>query len=144
MRWLALLLLSSSAGASPWIEGHLLSNHGEDMYTYEGETHVYNERHQGVGVALPLTLHTEVGAGYFKNSYNIDSYYAGVDVHTSSRRGARIGVSVYLVDGYMDTPTPTFITALPNIVLATDNVRVKVGYMPVGVSVLTMSIGFRF
>ena len=139
------LLMTSSVPAEPWIELHAGSKHGESTYyDLRGHKQEYNETNLGLGIMFPVNQHLEVGAGFFKNSYNINTLYTGFDIHTTDRAPVRYGLSVALVDGYQDTPTPTRVMVLPNLTMGNEHIRLKIGIIPIGVPLVTLTVGFRF
>lgn len=135
---------SHAAGAdTPWIEIHGLSKHSKSTYN-DGQEREFNEINIGAGVMFPVTEHVELGFGQFKNSYNINTQYAGFDWHTTSRAPVRYGVSVAIMTGYENTPTPSNIMVLPNLTIGNGNVRLKIGVLPGPTSLVTLTAGFRF
>ena len=130
------------AHADDWVEVHIGSKHSEDTY-YDHETYEkkeFNETNLGLGYMHGLNEHIEVGFGGYKNSYNIDSFYTGFDLHTDTRDFVRLGVRAGIITGYDFTP----IMVLPNVTFTNGNVRMMVGWIPGEINVITVSAGFKF
>ena len=129
-----------------WGEYHMGSRHSE-LYWYDdkGERHEFNETNTGGGVSFGVHPNLEIGVGFFRNSYNNTSVYAGVDIHTDSRKPLRVGVSVAPITGYKDTPQDTHFMVLPNVVMRAGQIRTKVGIMPIGeIKLITLTVGVGF
>jgi hypothetical protein len=149
-RWtpLGLILFSvlwaTTAEAGVWGEYHIGSNHlNGRTYVENGVVKQLNERNTGLGVSYAISPHAEVTAGFYRNSYNKTSRYAGVDFHTSTRQGVRVGVMAGPLTGYDDTPEPAKWMVMPNVTWGTKHLRTRVGFVPL-VDVLTLSVGIGF
>ena len=141
---LVVLALTQVCQADDWMEIHIGSNHAGEGYTnQDGNFQPYNETNLGVGLMHGLDEHIEVGFGYYENSYNRNSFYTGLDYHTSDRRPIRAGVSAGIVSGYAGYQAPVII--LPNITMRVcDSARIKVGYLPGDTGLVTFNMGVRF
>lgn len=162
---LVVLALSQVCQAGDWLEIHGASKHRQYGYWEEVTTpeyradgvglqparvahteyikRPYNETNLGVGLMHGLDEHIEVGFGYYENSYNRNSFYTGLDYHTSDRRPIRAGVSAGIVSGYAGYQAPVII--LPNITMRVcDSARIKVGYLPGDTGLVTFTMGVRF
>lgn len=133
-----------SRQGTTWGEYHVGSNHSEVGYTDRTGYHKFNENNTGGGISYEVSNNFEVGAGFFKNSYNNRSVYGGVDFHTSRARYLSVGVSLGPITGYKDTPQGNRWMVLPNVVFGNDKVRTKIGYIPGDVSVMTLTVGIGF
>jgi len=129
-----------------WGEYHVGSVHSQSYWYDENHSrHEFNEDNTGGGISYEASNHVEFGAGFFRNSYNNTSVYAGIDLHSDARRPLRIGISVAPITGYRDTPMNSDWMLLPNVVTKVGNVRTKIGWIPVGkVKVLTLTVGIGF
>lgn len=127
-----------------WGEYHVGSNHSEPGYRDRDGYHEFNENNTGGGLSYEVSNNFEVGAGFFKNSYNNRSVYGGIDFHTSRTRYLSVGVALGPITGYQNTPQATHWMILPNIVFGTGRVRTKIGYIPGDVSVTTLTVGVGF
>lgn len=135
-----------------WGEVHLASRHSQPTYnhatTYRGyggsykttEQREFNERNLGLGAMYGINPHVEIGAGFYKNSYNRTSVYVGGDLHTDSRRAVRLGVRTGAITGYEESDW----MILPNVTVGSDHVRLMVGVIPGKISVLTATVGMLF
>ncbi len=145
--------MAAAAHASPWIDVHLASKHGKDTYyeptptPYEWESQYterkYNSRNYGLGISNRLSENIEWTAGFYKNSYYKTSLYSGVDIHTTDTAPVGYGLSMGIVSGYEDTDQPP-VMILPNIRIGNQHVRLKMGVLPVGVKLVTLSVSFKF
>lgn len=140
-----LLISAGKADANYWIETHLASKHSQSTYfDNSGTQREYNEVNLGMGIMLPISNNIEVGFGGFKNSYSINTYYTGFDLHTNSQAPVRYGISAAIMTGYEDTPTPTRVMILPNLTIGNQHVRLKIGVIPGPVIVTTFTLGVKF
>lgn len=141
-----MLVWQDAHSAQWWGEYHVGSNHSERYYRdTDGTLKEFNERNTGGGISYAISEHAELGAGFFRNSFNKTSVYAGIDVHTSTHRAVRVGVSLAPVTGYQNTPAVTHWMILPNVVFGNNKVRTKVGIMPIGeVKFMTLTVGIGF
>ena len=138
------LALSQLVYAGDWMEFHIGSNHAGEGYVNErGDFQPYNETNLGVGLMHGIDEHTEVGFGYYDNSYNRSSFYTGLDYHTSDRLPIRLGVSAAIVSGYAGHQPPVIL--LPNVtVRVCDSARIKIGWLPGNDGLVTLTAGVNF
>lgn len=144
-----LLIVLSGANhdihAAPWIEIHGLSKHGKNTYSTETGVHQYNEVNLGMGAMFKMNNNVEAGFGFFRNSYNINTFYAGGDIHTDNRAPVRLGLSFAIVDGYQNTPASSNVMILPNLTITlTEHLRIKMGVIPTGIKLATLTLGVKF
>ena len=139
------LYKNSAHAGEIWGEYHVGSNHS-DKYWYDdnGRRHEFNENNTGGGISYGINDNVEVIGGFYRNSYDNTSVYAGADVHTGRRHGISVGVSAGKITGYEDTPTATKFMVLPNVVIGNRRsvFRTKVSIMPIGkVKFISLTIG---
>lgn len=135
-----------------WMNVHLGSSHLQPDYVQDGKLHDYNEKNLGMGLAIPVSPRLDVLSGFYENSYNKTSVYAGVNYHTANNYGFSVGVNSGVVTGYGGTPNTKSNVALmivPHVTYAVKNFRAEIGIVPsVGVDnrtpVMTFTIGSRF
>lgn len=132
--------ISKAHAGEDWVEVHVGSKHSEPTYRDRGVDREFNETNLGLGYMRGINRHVEVGFGGYKNSYERTSLYTGADVHTDTRNHARLGVSVGWITGYYETD----IMVLPNVTFSDQHVRVKFGFIPGKIKVVTVTAGFKF
>lgn len=142
----AAIMLPLTCSAGDWASIHIGSSHSKATYFDDsGDIHEYNETNLGLGVMSSTDKYTELGAGYYRNSFNRNSFYAGADFHTSDDNAVRAGVSFFAVTGYEES----YVMPLPNITARINSqIRVSVGYLPAkdndGADVITLTLGVAF
>lgn len=139
--FLAALSAPLISQADTWIDISLGSMHNQDTYLVNGEVNELNESNPGIGIAYKHNDNVEFIGGAYKNSFDVNSVYAGADFHTSSKRPVRLGISTGLITGY-EYP----VAAMPNIVFSNDKVRVKIGAFPPyqdSPGAITFSVGIK-
>jgi len=135
-----------------WMNLHLASNHRVPDYVQDGKLHNYNEKNLGMGLAIPVTPRLDAVSGFYQNSYNNTSFYAGANYHTADNYGFSVGVNAGVVTGYDGTPNTNHELALmivPHVTYALKNLRADVGYVPSmrednRTSVFMFTIGTKF
>ncbi len=142
-RYILMAALSAPliCNADIWIDIPVMSKHNQDTYLVNGEVKELNENNPGIGIAYKHNDNVEFIGGAYKNSFDVNSIYAGADFHTSSKRPVRVGISTGLITGY-NYP----VAAMPNVVISNDNVRIKIGGFPPyqdSPGAITFSIGIK-
>jgi len=135
-----------------WMNLHLGSNHLQPDYVQDGKLHDYNEKNFGIGLAIPVSSKLDVVSGFYENSYNNTSVYAGVNYHTADNYGFSVGVNSGLATGYDGTPytkDKVVFMVVPHLTYAVKNIRTEVGIVPsTGVNnrtpVMTFTVGTKF
>jgi len=127
--------------------------HSERNYTYQGETSRYNQSNLGLGVTYAAHDNVDVKAGFFENSYDKTTLYAGIVLHQDFKSADNQwilspGFALLLASGYDDTPENTpAITPLGAFTLSAGHrvLRVTLGYAPFGeVDVVTAQLQYQF
>ena len=146
-------LISTQANAfNGWMNIHLGSSHAQSQYVEKGELQEYNEKNFGIGLALPVTSKLDVLSGFYENSYNKTSVYAGVNYHSPNNYGLSVGLNSGFVTGYDDTAnndSKIAVMLVPHVTYAVKNFRAEVGFIPsLGIenrtSVVAFTVGSRF
>ena len=135
-----------------WMNIHLASSHVQPAYYDKGKPHPYNKHNFGIGLAMPISTKLDAITGFYDNSYNETSIYAGVNYHTANKYGLSAGINLGLVSGYEDTPSTDYkimIMLVPHITYAVKNFRAEFGLIPSYVtageiSAMSLTIGTRF
>lgn len=128
-----------------WLNAHLASFHHQSEFEY-------NEKNIGLGLALPTSPELDLLIGFYENSYNKNSVYAGFKRHTANNYGFSVGIAAILVSGYDETRygsgkvIPTF---MPQLTYTVKNIRVEVGVIPSFgkrdyTAISTLTVGSRF
>jgi len=127
------LLFAAQAQADEWdfaVEINGKSNHASKYC--DGTP--CNEKNDGFGLELRnyTTWPTIFAIGYFKNSINYDSWYAGVG--KTLRLGDKYGIEVGIFGTYMSYKTQQeehkFLAAAPIIVFDLNSIRINTIYFP--------------
>lgn len=148
-----LLAVSRQANAyTGWLDIHLTTSHAHRTYTDQfGNNIEYNQNNLGLGLSLPVYSNIDARAGFFKNSFNNTSMYAGADLHMNANRYITVGVNAGVASGYENSPANTSTLApmlMPHITIRINNFRSEIGYIPSfdekQVAFLTFSVGTRF
>lgn len=90
-----------------WVEANLASYHpSADSYCYEGTCDDFNEFNYGLGLSYEMDELVEWTGGFFRNSYDKNSMYAGIKFkHDFQLDGGALtpGITVGAVTGYDNT-----------------------------------------
>ena len=149
----ALMLAGTTAySIEGWMNVHLASSHIQPVYYDKGQPRIYNQNNFGIGLAIPVSEKLDAITGFYDNSYNETSIYAGVNYHTANKYGLSAGINLGLVSGYDDTPNTDYkviVMLVPHITYAVKNLRTEFGFIPsYGVegktSAMTLTVGTRF
>ncbi len=141
-----------------WLDLNVASKHtGASEYTYNGKTEDFNETNLGAGLSYDIDGTFEATGGFFRNSYDKNSMYAGVKAKRDffvNKVVLTPGLTVGLVTGYDNTEAngrqfqPL---AVPNVTAAVGRFRGTVGYIPLrlvssaaGTDVVTFQLGYKF
>ena len=143
-----LVAMSQNVVAKNWINIHVASKHERESYQDgKGNEIHYNENNFGIGFSYSLVSYIDAKGGFFKNSYNKTSWYAGLDMHTSYNNLFAVGIDVGAATGYDETPvsdTKIVPIAMPHLSLIFKNFKFQLGYIPPVspklTSVLTFSV----
>lgn len=136
---------SNTLSSEVWLNTHLASYHHQAQYEY-------NENNLGLGISYPLSPEFDLVTGFYENSYNKTSYYAGYRRHTADNYGFSVGISAVVVTGYEDTrytSASAIVMFLPNLTYSLKNFRVELGIIPAFskrdyTAVTTFTIGTKF
>ncbi len=140
---IGLMLVAQDAFAGKiWGEYHVGSKHAKATYEENGIRKEFNEKNTGGGLSYELNNHIDITGGFFRNSFNKNSMYAGIDVHTAGM--VRVGVAAGRITGYKDTPVNTDWIVTPNVTFGNGRVRTRVGLIPTETKVLTLTVGIAF
>ena len=137
--------LANNTSAETWLDIHLLSRHFTTTYTKEGMDYAYNENNLGLGLDISRTKNSSYIVGFFDNSYNNTTVYAGMDFHSTGVLA--IGISAGVATGYQnvhDESSDSYLKVLSIItfVVKQKDFRVKGGIMANGDGV-TLSLGYK-
>ena len=135
-----------------WMNIHLGSHHLKPSYKEKGDVRSYNETNLGVGLSLPITPKLDALAGFFENSFNKTTAYAGVNYHTVNSRGFSAGLNTGVASGYegtINSENKLLLMFIPHITYTLKNIRAEIGYIPSfgkenHTSVVVFSIGTQF
>jgi len=125
-----------------------VASYHTDSRTYvdAGVTKTYNQVNTGFGISYDFTKNITGEIGQYRNSQAVNSNYAAFDFHTSNKT-FNIGVGVGAVTGYKYSKyTPA---VLPNVTATFDDVKLRVGYVPVNLfdeqssSVVTFQVSYK-
>ena len=148
-----LLVISTQAHSlDGWLDIHLTSFHANRTYVDQSGNDVkYNQSNLGLGLSLPVNANIDARAGFFENSFNKTSLYAGADFHTNSNKLISAGINTGLASGYKNTPANTSTVTpmlVPYLSFKLKNFRTQIGYIPAidpkQVAVWTISVGTKF
>ncbi len=143
-----------------------LSRHSESRYVEDGVSREYNETNLGLGASIEWRewrdlvrrsawarwiddagIDADLKFGFFDNSYDDISFYAGSFLHRDLGSGnwrLAPGIAVLLMSGYDDTPedAPTvFPIAVFGLEVGHRAVKLNIGYAPWGeVDVVTAQL----
>jgi len=147
------LLVSTQAHSfDGWLDIHLGTSHAKRTYMDKsGNAIAYNQNNFGLGLSLPAYTNVDIRAGFFENSFNHTSVYAGADIFTSRHRFISAGVNLGVATGYENTPTKTSTLApmlMPHVTIKMKKFRTQIGYVPSldpkQVAFWTFSVGTQF
>ncbi|MCG6938606.1 MAG: hypothetical protein LJE83_10630 [Gammaproteobacteria bacterium] len=154
MLLVTLLLVVSKQAYSfdGWLNIHITASHAKRTYMDKTGNNVeYNQNNFGLGVSLPYNSNIDVRAGFYDNSFNATSVYAGADLYVNPSRFVTVGVNTGVATGYENTPAHTSTLApmlMPHITFKMKNFRTEIGYVPSfdpkQVAFWTFSVGTRF
>ena len=124
------------------------SRHGKSTYTENGTAHKYTETNPGLGISYGLKDNLDLRVGAFKNSYNKDRVYAGVNWHKDFYFGdwtVAPSLNFFLISGYERRTDIPFVI-LPALTFGHRAVKLSVGLMPFGdeSKVATFQLQFNF
>ena len=148
---LSLLLVSVQIQAleqGEWnFDLNVASKHSEESYG-SGD---YNEENWGLGASYGYWDNLDLKFGFFENSYDKTSVYAGAFYHKDFYFGdwtVAPGVGLLLATGYDDTPENAPVVApilMPAITFGHRAVKANVGLIPFGqVKAATLQLQFNF
>ncbi len=109
----ALLACASTASADTYITTHGVSYHGN-------RSEKWNEANHGLGIEHTLGDGGLI-AGYYRNSYDKDTFYAGYAYRPLQMKYLRAGIMVAAATGY-NSP----VIAAPTINIGTDDLSVDI------------------
>ena len=140
-----------------WLDVNVASYHVDaDSYCYQGECDDFNELNYGLGLSYTMDDLIEWQAGFFRNSYDQHSNYAGIKFKHDFINGdfaVTPGILVGGVTGYDDTGVEASVVqmmALPSLSVSYADVRATIGYLPLkliaedSTDVVTFQLGYRF
>lgn len=148
-----LLLISTQAFSyDGWLNIHLGSSHEKRTYIDQSGNDIeYNQKNFGLGLSVPAYSNIDARAGFFENSFNNTSYYAGADFHYNTSRYITVGVNAGVASGYEHSPVRSSALApmfVPHVTMKVKNFRTEIGYVPSfdekQVAFWTFTIGTRF
>ena len=147
---LSLAAISSANAGDMWVEINGFSKHfGADTYEWQGETREYNEVNPGLGLGIELMDYVEAKVGFYENSYDITSAYAGAFVHIDMKIGKfniEPGIFLGVVTGYSETVEQSDrvqMIGIPQVQFGWQGFRVGVGFLPGEVPAGTLNFGIR-
>jgi hypothetical protein len=112
--------------------------HSHRRYNENGDIRKFNQTNLGVGGSYAWSDHVDLKLGFFDNSYEQNSFYAGAYLHKDFYSGdwaVSPGIALLLVSGYDDTPedAPT-VAPIPLFGVAFGHraLKLNVGYVPFG------------
>jgi|GEM_PF-3418021 len=111
----------------------------------------YNENNDGFGFTYGYTDSLDLKVGYFENSYNNTSVYAGFvvnkDFYIHDKFVISPGLGVLFTSGYDDTPLQMpFITPVlhPSLSIGFNTLRSTIGFIPSNNNVITFQTQIQF
>jgi len=139
----ALLVCSQAVFADEfpdYIDLHITSHHSRPTYVRGNTENPYNDKNLGLGVGWK-TSHPNfsVETGAFKNSYYDPVVYFGGTIHSDRSKPLSLGFDMAVNYGY---PSPFMV--LPHARVNLGHINAKVGFLPGGVRLVTLSIGVTF
>ena len=150
---LALLVSASAVTAKEgdmWINVHFAAHHSVDKYwDLESESwEQYNNVNPGLGLEYELSNNLSTKAGFYKNSINATTVYAGGNVHTAYGDGISVGLNFGLATGYEAEHGLMIVpVVMPNINFEYGGLRMEVGVLPgIGkyTTVYAFTVGAQF
>lgn len=148
--------MAHSAEGDLWLDVNVASYHTSSEYCYKDKCDDWNQLNYGVGVSYEVDSLFELTGGYFRNSYNKNSFYAGTKMKHDLIINNFIvtpGVVIAFTTGYNNTEVEAKkiqLFGLPTISLSHDNYRAVVGYLPIRIlglgstDVFTLQLGIKF
>ncbi|MCJ8300475.1 MAG: hypothetical protein MJK13_16290 [Pseudomonadales bacterium] len=124
------------------------SKHSKSTYIDNGTAHKYNETNPGLGISYGLSDNLDFRIGGFKNSYDRDSVYAGLNWHKDFYSGnwtVAPSINLFLISGYQrNSNIPVAI--LPALTFGHRAVKLSIGILPFGdeSKVTTFQLQFNF
>jgi hypothetical protein len=143
-----------------WLDINVTSIHGKDTWEYNGKEGAYNENNFGLGLGYQVSDFGEWKIGFYENSYNKTSVYAGMRFRTNLLLGFiedptwvfAPGLTLGVITGYNDTPEEA--RALNPVILPSIDIghrsigRMNVGFLPAtgvnGTHLITFQFGVGF
>ena len=147
-----LFCLASSASALEKGEFTLdisgFSKHSKSTYIENGTAHRYNETNPGLGISYGLSDNLDLRVGGFRNSYDKDSLYLGLNWHKDFYFGdwtVAPGLNFLLISGY-ESRTDIPFAILPALTFGHRAVKLSIGILPFGdeSKVTTLQLQFNF
>lgn len=132
----ALVLASFPAAGEVFLDINGASKHSKDTYSYRGVKQEYNSRNVGLGLTADLNKYFALSGGFYDNSYDRLSGYAGVTLKYDLLYGdfrVTPGVTVGLATGYKNTPVHASLlqpTLIASVRVTWRGVGFTAGYMP--------------
>ena len=133
---LALLTASSTAIAAKgdmWINVHFAAHHEVDTYwNLESKTwEDYNNVNPGLGLEYEMDSNLSAKGGFYKNSVNTNTFYAGMNAHTKYGDGVSVGLNFGVATGYEAEHGMSIVPVImPNVNFEIAKVRLEVGVLP--------------
>lgn len=127
-------VLFNEAQASEWrLNTNLASKHlnQKDL----------KEFNPGIGLEYHVDKHYAT-VGYFKNSYKIDTYYAGLGVKFYEYDKVTLFAEAGVIDGYQDTELDTYVMASWGVRMGGEKHGLKAHWFPSGVIGLQIQRSF--
>lgn len=125
-----LMMLANSSYAQEYsLDINIGSRHGDSGYISNDIYSSYNENNTGVGITR-YGENFDLRAGYFKNSYNKSSVYAGIQPKLRLTPQFSAGILFAASSGYSNTPENTYFIVLPNVDLRWKEFGLNLGYVP--------------
>lgn len=114
--------------------------HSENSYFHGGQNRQYNESNLGLGLSYGFHDNLDLKVGFFDNSYQKTSVYAGAfahwDFYTQDRQWViSPGAFLLLASGYENTPeNAPAIAPVPGFAVGVGHrkLRLNLGYIPFG------------
>ncbi len=148
--------LTHSTEGDLWLDVNVASYHTSSEYCYNGRCQEYNQFNYGAGISYEVHKSLELTGGYFRNSYNKNSFYGGGKIKHDfliKKFVVTPGVMLGVMTGYEDTEVDASKIqpiALPTLGLAYGKFRGVVGYLPISLigagsaNVITFQAGIKF
>ena len=149
---LLLLLASSANSAELYLDLNLASSHAKSGYYENGKKIPYNERNLGLGLTYSYHENLDFKVGFYENSYEKTSIYAGAQPHINLLNDNRLtlegGLMFGVVSGYEEEDNAGIeiggglnVIILPTIRIGYDFVFLNIGYLPGAVA--TFQLQFK-